>query len=253
MFADRGFTAHEHLPWFNLVNMNGRLYDPLVGRFLNVDPYVQMPDNTQNYNRYSYCLNNPLKFTDPDGEFFWIPFAIGAIIGGYTGYKIADAKGYDMGDWQTYGYIIGGATIGGFSGEYGAEIATSGGFMANTSALLFSSYSYSMGMAAMSGGMIQPSINFGFGSFNFGTGDFNYLFDGNNKWYEDLGYGLGALANFSDITAGFKPGNVELRTENDPNYNSKGTGKDLISHSQLSDGKGNVLIDWGPTETPSGL
>lgn len=48
--------------------MNGRLYDPLVGRFLNVDPFVQMPDGTQNYNRYSYCLNNPLKYTDPEGE-----------------------------------------------------------------------------------------------------------------------------------------------------------------------------------------
>jgi len=41
--------------------------DPLVGRFLNADPYVQMPDFSQNYNRYTYCLNNPLKFTDPSG------------------------------------------------------------------------------------------------------------------------------------------------------------------------------------------
>ena len=47
--------------------MNGRLYDPLVARFLNVDPYVQLPDFSQNYNRYTYCLNNPLKFTDPSG------------------------------------------------------------------------------------------------------------------------------------------------------------------------------------------
>ena len=47
--------------------MNGRLYDPAVGRFLNVDPYVQMPGNTQSYNRYSYCLNNPLRYTDPSG------------------------------------------------------------------------------------------------------------------------------------------------------------------------------------------
>jgi RHS repeat-associated protein len=81
LFADRGFTAHEHLPWFNLVNMNGRLYDPLVGRFLSADPYVQMPDGTQSYNRYSYCLNNPLKYTDPDGE---LPFlaALGIVLAG---------------------------------------------------------------------------------------------------------------------------------------------------------------------------
>ena len=68
LFADRGFTGHEYLPWFNLYNMNGRLYDPLVGRFLSVDPYVQNPGSTQSYNRYSYCLNNPLKYTDPSGE-----------------------------------------------------------------------------------------------------------------------------------------------------------------------------------------
>jgi RHS repeat-associated protein len=70
LFAGRSFTSHEYLPWFKLVNMNGRLYDPVVGRFLSADPFVQMPDVTQNFNRYSYCLNNPLKFTDPDGKLF---------------------------------------------------------------------------------------------------------------------------------------------------------------------------------------
>ncbi|MFA9388738.1 MAG: RHS repeat-associated core domain-containing protein [Prolixibacteraceae bacterium] len=46
----------------------GRLYDPLVGRFLNPDNFVQQLGNTQSYNRYSYCLNNPLKYTDPSGN-----------------------------------------------------------------------------------------------------------------------------------------------------------------------------------------
>jgi RHS repeat-associated protein len=68
LFADRGFTGHEHLTMFNLVNMNGRLYDPLVGRFLNSDPKIAFPDFSQAYNRYSYCLNNPLKYNDPSGE-----------------------------------------------------------------------------------------------------------------------------------------------------------------------------------------
>jgi RHS repeat-associated protein len=67
LFAGCGFTGHEYLPWFNLWNMNGRLYDPAVGRFLSPDPYIQDPLATQEYNRYSYCLNNPLKFTDPSG------------------------------------------------------------------------------------------------------------------------------------------------------------------------------------------
>ena len=51
--------------------MNGRLYDPKLHRFLQPDNYVQDPFNTQNYNRYGYCINNPLKYSDPDGEFFW--------------------------------------------------------------------------------------------------------------------------------------------------------------------------------------
>lgn len=67
LFADRGFTGHEYLSYFNLYNMNGRMYDPLVGRFLSADPYVQDGGLTQSYNRYSYCLNNPLRYTDPSG------------------------------------------------------------------------------------------------------------------------------------------------------------------------------------------
>ncbi|PJB57803.1 MAG: hypothetical protein CO098_10705, partial [Bacteroidetes bacterium CG_4_9_14_3_um_filter_41_19] len=52
---------------FELVNMNGRIYDPVIGRFLSADPYSQMPEHTQGLNRYSYCMNNPLSFTDPSG------------------------------------------------------------------------------------------------------------------------------------------------------------------------------------------
>ncbi|MDR1372300.1 MAG: FG-GAP-like repeat-containing protein, partial [Dysgonamonadaceae bacterium] len=70
----RGYTGHEHLKEFGLINTNGRLYDPQLARFLQPDPFVQFPDNSQTYNRYSYCLNNPLKYTDPSGEFFDLVF-----------------------------------------------------------------------------------------------------------------------------------------------------------------------------------
>lgn len=69
LYLGRGYTGHEHLPWFGLVNMNARLYDPAVGRFLSPDPFIQMPDFSQNFNRYSYCLNNPLSNNDTDGQF----------------------------------------------------------------------------------------------------------------------------------------------------------------------------------------
>ncbi len=53
------------------IHMNGRIYDPKLGRFLQADPFVQEPFNTQSLNRYSYVINNPLAYTDPSGfEFF---------------------------------------------------------------------------------------------------------------------------------------------------------------------------------------
>jgi len=66
----RGFTGHEHIDHAGIVHMNGRIYDPVLGRFLQADPVVQAPDNSQNLNRYTYVLNNPLSYTDPSGFFF---------------------------------------------------------------------------------------------------------------------------------------------------------------------------------------
>ena len=58
--------------------MNARLYDPALGRFLSPDPYVQAPDFSQSFNRYSYCLNNPLRYVDKNGEIVWfVPILIG--------------------------------------------------------------------------------------------------------------------------------------------------------------------------------
>ena len=63
----RGFTDHEHLDDFELVHMNGRVYDPVLGRFLSPDPLVQYPESTQAFNRYTYVSNNPLSLVDPTG------------------------------------------------------------------------------------------------------------------------------------------------------------------------------------------
>ncbi len=68
MLDGRGYTSHEHLTDFALIDMNARLYDAALSRFLNPDPDIQWPDNPQNLNRYSYCLNNPLRYTDPTGR-----------------------------------------------------------------------------------------------------------------------------------------------------------------------------------------
>jgi len=66
----RGYTGHEGIDHFDLIHMNGRVYDAEIGRFLQADPFIQAPTNSQNYNRYSYVLNNPMSYTDPSGYFF---------------------------------------------------------------------------------------------------------------------------------------------------------------------------------------
>ena len=64
------FTGHEDLGELGLIHMNGRLYDPAIGRFLSADPTIQYADDMQNYNRYSYINNNPLSAGDPSGYGF---------------------------------------------------------------------------------------------------------------------------------------------------------------------------------------
>ena len=68
-FSTRGFTGHEHVDSMGIINMNGRIYDAGLGRFLQADPFVQAPGNSQSWNRYTYVFNNPLSYTDPSGYF----------------------------------------------------------------------------------------------------------------------------------------------------------------------------------------
>jgi RHS repeat-associated protein len=119
----RGYTGHEHLKQFDLINMNGRMYDPSIGRMLRPDNFVQEPTNSQSYNRYSYVWNNPLKYTDPDGEFVWVPMVIGAAIGGISGYFAGKANGMKGGDLA--GYIFIGGVMGSVTGMMGGAITSS--------------------------------------------------------------------------------------------------------------------------------
>lgn len=66
-YSSRGFTGHEHIDDVGLIHMNGRVYDPTLGRFMSADPFVQSPSYSQSYNRYSYVWNNPVGAVDPTG------------------------------------------------------------------------------------------------------------------------------------------------------------------------------------------
>ena len=168
---DRGFTGHEHLQTVGLIHMNGRLYDPALHRFLMPDNYIQDPFNTQNFNRYGYCLNNPLVYVDQDGE--WI-FLVAAVIGAYIGGAQANGT-YNPFKWNysnanTWIGMAGGAVIGGVSAGVGSAV---GGTIAGGTTLV----------SSMVGGAVGGAIS---------GGGFAVLPGGNGKVLQ--GMGIGALS-----------------------------------------------------------
>ncbi|MXW51002.1 MAG: hypothetical protein F4149_12840, partial [Gammaproteobacteria bacterium] len=126
----RGFTSHEMLDAVGAIHMNGRLYDPHLGRFLRADPFVQFPSNLQSHNRYSYALNNPLAYTDPSGHFIFTlagAFYAAAAKFGFTA-TVATLAAAGFGDALLHGAsfqqalqagFISGVTAGAFHGAGG--------------------------------------------------------------------------------------------------------------------------------------
>jgi len=210
--------------------------------------------------RYTYCLNNPLIYTDPSGEFiftllaivtgqWWaLPMTIGADVGMWQGGSMANGTmnpfKWDYSSGKTWGYMAGGALVGGLSGGFGGSIASSGGFMANTMGIAGASYMNSVGMSALTGGQTDVSISFGFASYNFDKGEWGYLGKKGNSTLENIGYGLGALSNLRDINEIINSTQATLYTDN----------SDFISHSAIVDkNSGDPLMSFGPNDlkTPS--
>ena len=159
--GSHGYTGHEHIYGTGLINCNARLYDPALGRFLMPDPLIQDPASTQNFNRYSYCLNNPLKYTDESGE--WIHILIGGLIGG-TLNLIANWKDCD-GFWE-YAAAF---TIGAASGA--ATAATAGatsGFLATIGGGMTVASVAGASTSATNSIISQTSDNFSEGSIDWG-------------------------------------------------------------------------------------
>lgn len=130
----RGFTGHEHLPSsIPLINMNGRMYDPLNGRMLAVDRNIAGLASTSAMNRYAYANNNPMQFTDPDGELAWfVPVIVGAAIGAYAGGAIdqgtLDATMWDWHDRSLASSMIVGGLLGASAGAGFSAAASAGGW-----------------------------------------------------------------------------------------------------------------------------
>ena len=159
---DRGFTGHEHYADLKIINMNGRLYDPVIARFFSPDNFVQVPDFTQSYNRYSYCLNNPLQYVDPSGEFAWIPIVVGAAIGTVQGAIMASQNANSAGEWV--GYILGGGAIGALSGFAGSAVASMGtgiGLASMTSGAISGAGFAGLSSVGKDAGQIAASVMYG--------------------------------------------------------------------------------------------
>lgn len=245
-FFDRGYTGHEHMPYHALINMNGRMYDPVQGRMLSPDNYVPDPWHTQGYNRYSYANNNPLVYTDPDGNFLHI--IVGALIGGVVNLFSSAMAGNIHNFWDglksfgigaASGALMAGIGSGGF-GWKGFWKALDKGFFSNALGNMLvgmgSSFipsipfgdnfsvspSFAFGSHGLSGGL---SARFRSGNFTLGVG-FNA--GGNNAgWSVGGGWDDGktgfsySFNHFSGAksqntgTFGFRSGDISASWEND--------------------------------------
>lgn len=111
-FDEHGFGGHEHIDLFELINMDGRMYDPVVGRFISADPFVQCPDFTQSLNRYAYCINNPLTLIDPSG-YSWFSRNWKALTASIVGIAVSVVT---LGSGTTLGAAIVAGAVGGAAG-----------------------------------------------------------------------------------------------------------------------------------------
>ena len=145
----RGFTGHEQLDDVGLVHMNGRVYDPLLGRFLSADPQVQFPASSQSYNRYSYVNNNPLSYTDPSGFGLFKKIKnvfkkVGSAIKKALRSPVVRAIAAIVISYYTFGYFailsgsgVVGAAAGGFVGGYIATGTLRGAAIGAVTAVAF--------------------------------------------------------------------------------------------------------------------
>ena len=211
----RGYTGHEHLPsfagageGFTLINMNGRIYDPVQGRMLSPDNYVASPFATQGYNRYNYANNNPLKFTDPTGNIVWLAVGVAALIGGSLNLGIQYFKGNvnSFGDGlRSFGLgALGGATVGLGAASLGAAaintyVSTLSSLLPGFKIQVGDHLSLSLSPSIVLGSGIGLGVNVGatihgdFGSIGFSygvTGYSNHPATGKSFLEQRLGYGI---------------------------------------------------------------
>ncbi|MCL2753909.1 MAG: RHS repeat-associated core domain-containing protein, partial [Defluviitaleaceae bacterium] len=195
----RGFTGHEHLDLFGLINMNGRLYDPTIGRFLSPDPFVPDATFTQDFNRYMYARNNPLSYIDPSGEIV-IPILIGAAISGTVGFFTGRAAGLSGSD--LFFHTFASATIGAISGGMGAAVGAG--------------VASSLSIGGFAGGAIAGAAGGAAGGFTSGlfTTALNNTMFGMNNCVFGAGLRGGLIGGLAGGITGGIAGGIQQRRQN---------------------------------------
>ncbi len=212
MFFDRGYTGHEHLQDVGLINMNARLYNPNLHRFLEADNFIQDPYNTQNYNRYGYCVNNPLKYTDVTGNVFNIATFTSCIP--VVGSIFSSLLMHQPVDWGRVGVdiLVTGISIAVTAG-IGTACATIGNFYTRAAVSALAHGVFQGGLSSATGGKFWAG--FASGSLSsiaasFWQGGNSYTFNDNGSIasstlaFKGLGAGTGAIGTlaFSAIVGG---------------------------------------------------
>ncbi|MDK1313506.1 SpvB/TcaC N-terminal domain-containing protein [Pseudoalteromonas sp. R96] len=236
----RAYTGHEPVSLGGdkrIIHMNGRIYDSETGRFMQADPFVQAPSNLQNYNAYSYVLNNPLSYTDPSGYLFsalkgvskflkknWrviaaaaaTYFTAGAAAGWANSWAISMGMSQTatisvMGSTitatavSTTGSIVAGAISGAIAGAVGGYIATGSGKGAWSGALSGAVFG-GIGKAMSAGGITNPAAQMGIHAVAGGVlSDIQGRNFGHGFVSAGIMKGVGKLAN------GPSPGRVVLQ------------------------------------------
>lgn len=212
--ADRGFTGHEHYDLFDLVDMNGRIYDPVIGRFISPDPYIQDITNLQSLNRYSYVMNNPLSYTDPSGYFFKSLFkGIGKVFKA-IGSGVSKAVEWVGDNWRTIATAVVGITVGIATGGAGIpfwQVVLSGaasGFASATTATLLSGGNLGDALKAGIKGAVIGGIT---ARFTLGIGDkFGHTTNASNVFQKSMAHGIvqggSSVANGGKFVHGFMSG-----------------------------------------------
>ncbi len=254
----RGFTGHEHLPWHGLINMNARFYDPVLGRFLSPDPLVQAPWDSQNFNRFTYALNNPLCYVDEDGEFIMTALLIGAAIGGIINVathwsQIKAAGGGWSSFWKGASYFAIGGVAGAAGAAAGIAVATigAGGIAAATSATCAAA---SMGvvpgaLSGMAGGAANGLV-LGYG---------NAILEGSSIGSAFAAGGMDALTGaLTGGVAGGISGGIQAAASGRNLWTGKAPAVDITAHMNVSirdlnlptyNGRGSYSVYYGYDKT----